>query len=72
MIAFDKEMKEEDFNMKFITFKQDKRFITVVVKKNLEEMTKLMEEYHPLVIDEISIDFEELFIIEVESRGYLK
>ena len=72
MIAFDSEMKEEDFNMKFITFKQDKRFITVVVKNNLEEMTKLMEEYHPLVIDEISIDFEELFVIEVESRGYIK
>lgn len=72
MIAFDKEMKEEDFNIKFITFKQDKRFITVVVKNDLEEMTKLMEKYHPLVIDEINIDFEELFIIEVESRGYLK
>ena len=72
MIAFGSEMKEEDFNIKFITFKQDKRFITVVVKNNVEEMTKLMEEYHPLVIDEINIDFEELFIIEVESRGYLK
>ena len=60
------------FNIKFITFKQDKRFITVVVKNSLEEMTKLMEEYHPLVIDEINIDFEELFIIEVESSGYIK
>jgi hypothetical protein len=25
-----------------------------------------------LIIDEIPIDFEELFIIEVESKGYLK
>ena len=31
-----------------------------------------IDKYNPLLIDEIPINFEELFIIEVESRGYLK
>ena len=37
-------------------------------KVRLEKIDK----YNPLLIDEIPINFEELFIIEVESRGYLK
>ena len=36
-----------------------------------DEMT-VVTEYNPLIIDEIPINFEELFIIEVENRGYLK
>ena len=28
--------------------------------------------FNTFIIDEINIDFEELFIIEVESRGYIK
>lgn len=72
MIAFQEEPKKEDFDIPFITYKQDKRIITVVVKNEYDEMVKLMEKHHPLVLDEIKIDFEELFIIEVESRGYLK
>ena len=73
MIAFAEEPDEDISKMKmFITCKQDKRIFTVVAKKPYEEVVKEFEHLHPLIIDEIPIDFEELFIIEVESRGYIK
>ena len=50
---------------------EDKRIIRVVVNEDIDEFTKKIEKYKPLIIDEIQIDFEELFIIQVESRGYL-
>jgi ABC-2 type transport system ATP-binding protein len=73
MIAFAEERDEDISKMKiFITCKQDKRIFTVVAKKPYEEVVKELEHLHPLIIDEIPINFEELFIIEVESRGYIK
>ncbi len=71
-IAFEKEMSEEDFDIKFKTFNKDGRIIKVVVKEDYNEFSKLINKYNPLLVDEIPIDFEELFIIEVESRAYLK
>lgn len=71
-VAFAKEYLQDDFEMEFITYNQDKRVIKVVVKDSIEEFSKKMAKFKPLIIDEIPIDFEELFIIEVESRGYLK
>ena len=71
-VAFEKVLKEEDFDIKFKTFSQDGRIIKVVVNEEYEEFTQMINKYNPLIIDEIPIDFEELFIIEVESRGYLK
>ena len=70
-IAFDYIPKEEDFDIEFISYKQDSRIIKVVVKEDFEEFSERMNQYKPLLIDEVSIDFEELFIIEVESRGYI-
>ena len=71
-VAFNKEMSKEDFeNITFVSYKQDKRIIRVVVKDDYETFTNKISKYNPLLIDEIAIDFEELFIIEVESRGYL-
>lgn len=71
-IAFNEEMKEEDFDISFKSFSKDGRVIKVVVKEDYESFKNLISKYNPLIIDEIGIDFEELFIIEVESRGYLK
>ena len=71
-IAFNEEMDQEDFDIEFKTFTKDGRIIKVVVKEDYDEFSKLISKYNPLLIDEIPIDFEELFIIEVESRGYLK
>lgn len=71
-IAFEKEMQKEDFEgIEFVSYVADKRIIKVVVKDDYDTFANKLSKYNPLLIDEISIDFEELFIIEVESRGYL-
>lgn len=70
-IAFENEPKKEDFDFEYISYQQDMRIIKVVVRDNIEEFSKKIEKYNPLLIDEIPIDFEELFIIEVENRGYI-
>ena len=71
-VAFNKEYDEEDFDLKFIKFSKDKRVIKVVSTLDYEEFLSKISNYEPLIIDEIPIDFEELFIIEVESKGYIK
>lgn len=71
-VVFSDIITEEQFDINFKNYQQEGRIIKVVVKEDLEQFTKSMEKYNPLIIDEIPIDFEELFIIEVESRGYLK
>ena len=71
-IAFEKVMNKEEFeDINFVSYQQDQRIIKVVVKEDYETFKEIISKYKPLIIDEISIDFEELFIIEVESRGYL-
>ncbi len=70
-VAFENIPDKERFDIEFKTYKQDSRIIKVVVKENYEEFSEKMKKFKPLLIDEIPIDFEELFIIEVESRGYM-
>jgi len=70
-VAFDKVMEKEDFDIEFISFAKDNRIVKVVVEDDLETFKEKIKKYNPLLIDEIAIDFEELFIIEVERRGYL-
>ena len=71
-VAFENIMNKDDFkDIEFVSFNQDQRIIKVVVKEDYETFKNKISKYNPLLIDEIAIDFEELFIIEVESRGYL-
>ena len=70
-VAFEHIVDKDDFDIDFISYQQDKRIIRVVVNEDIDEFTKKIEKYKPLIIDEIQIVFEELFIIQVESRGYL-
>lgn len=71
-IAFNEVMKKENFDIEFITYQQDGRVIKVVCELDIEEFSEKISKYNPLLIDEIQIDFEELFMIQVESRGYLE
>lgn len=70
-VAFDRVPKKDDFDIDFKSYYQDQRIIKVVVNEDYDTFFEKMKKYNPLIIDEIAIDFEELFIIEVESRGYM-
>ncbi len=70
-VAFEYIPNREDFDMSFISYHQDSRIIKVVVRDDFKIFEAKIKKFNPLLIDEIKIDFEELFIIQVESRGYL-
>lgn len=70
-VAFEVVPNKDDFLVDFISYQQDARIIKVVVKEEKEVFAEKIKQFKPLIIDEIKIDFEELFIIQVESRGYL-
>lgn len=71
-VAFEKQIDKELLDINFINYLEEGRVIKFVCDLSIEDLKKKIESFNPLIIDEIPIDFEELFIIEVESRGYLK
>ena len=71
-VAFLKELNVEEFNFEYVKINKVGRVIQFVSNDNFNEFRMKIENYNPLFIDQITIDFEESFIAEVESRGYLK
>lgn len=75
-LAFDVEMNKEKFVCLFgqhlVSYHAVGHIVIIIVA--LEEDSEVMKKLntlHPLLIDKLNIDFEELFIIEVENKGYL-
>lgn len=69
-LAYDVELDKEFFNeLNVLSFKKEGRVITLVVKDKLEEARQFLKKSNPILIDELPVTFEELFIYEVESRG---
>ena len=54
------------------TFSQEGKIIKLTFKGEQEKFLEEIKKYDPILIDQISVSFEDLFIEEVESRGYLK
>ena len=48
------------------------RVITVVVRGDKERIKETIAALKPLIMEEIPMDFEDMFIEEVTERGYLK
>ena len=71
-LAFDREVNKEDFtNLDVVSFSKIGRVVKIICVGEEEEIISKIKKYDPLIIDEIAIDFEELFIIEVERKGYM-
>lgn len=72
-LAFNKEVNElnfKDFDIR--SYKVEGRLIKIAIKGEKEKFLKHIEKFDPNFIDEINVSFEDLFIQEVEKRGYLK
>ncbi|MEE8806983.1 MAG: ABC transporter ATP-binding protein [Lactimicrobium sp.] len=68
--AFAKPMTKEDFkDFDLLHFSSEGRVCQLVIRGDREEVTAKLEEMHPLVLDVLQANFEELFIYELESRG---
>ncbi len=71
-IALPHEAKREDFPFECLSFEATGRVAKIVVRGDREETVKKIETLSPLFIEEIPVDFEELFLCEVKARGYLQ
>ena len=72
-LAFEDEKSKEYFeNLNIVSYNRLGRIVKIIVKGDTEENYQKIVALKPLVLDKLPIDFEELFIIEVESKGYLK
>ena len=71
-LAFSEEKDIKDFEgFDIASFNKVGRIIRIVIKGDEEEINEKLNAMNPILIDKIDIDFEELFIIEVEGKGYL-
>ena len=71
-LAFNKNISKEDLeNLNIVSYNKVGRVIKIVCEGEKEELETIIANLNPLFYDEIDIDFEELFIIEVERKGYM-
>ncbi len=61
--------KEAFAHLPLVSFSASSRFVTVVLKGESETMQRELETLNPLIMEEMPMDFEELFICEVEEGG---
>jgi ABC-2 type transport system ATP-binding protein len=70
-LAFVDDISEEAFaGLPAVSVEKTGRFVRVVLEGRAEEMKNLLEALGPAVIEQMPMDFEEMFIHEVEDRGY--
>ncbi|MFA5720264.1 MAG: ABC transporter ATP-binding protein [Acholeplasmataceae bacterium] len=72
-VAFKKEVSRKDFkDFDVKSYSVEGKIIKIAIKGNKDTFLKYIESFDPILIDEINVSFEDLFIKEVEARGYLK
>lgn len=57
-------------SMPTVSVEKTGRFVRIVLEGKAEEMKLLLEALNPAVVEQMPMDFEEMFIHEVEDRGY--
>ena len=69
--AFDEPVPRERFPFECLAFESEGRVVRFVVRGEREEIVSALKALSPIFVEEIKVDFEELFLCEVKSRGYL-
>ena len=68
-LAFSEEKGEEIFrNLPVVALEKSGRFFRVVLRGDAGKMLSELEGLSPLIVEEMDMDFEEMFIHEVEER----
>ena len=71
-IALSRHVTREDIPLDCLSFEAEGRVARFIVRCDREEVVRRLSALSPLFIEEIAVDFEELFICEVKGRGYLQ
>lgn len=70
--AFEGRILAETLGFECVSFSQTGRVVRLIARGDKEELLDKIRALNPIFVEEIEVDFEELFIGEVEARGYLK
>lgn len=69
-LAFTENFDEGIFSgLPCVSLEKSGRFVRIVLKGEAKKMLSALEELGPVIVEEMPMDFEELFIHEVEERG---
>ena len=71
-IAFNEKLNINDFPKVYKTIHQDERIIRIVSDLSMDDLNEKIKDLNPLFIDELSINFEEMFNAVIEEGGYLE
>lgn len=72
-LAFVNEISDATFaSLPVVSLERNGRFVRIVLEGQQAQMKSMLEALNPAVIEQMPMDFEEMFIHEVEGRGYLK
>ena len=69
--AFDEPVSREQLPFECLTFEQEGRVVRFVVRGEREAVIAALNALSPIFVEEVKVDFEELFLCEVKNRGYL-
>ena len=69
--ALEKEVRRGDIPFECLSFEAEGRVAKIIVRGEPEYILRMLEALHPLFVEEIAVDFEELFLCEVQKRGYM-
>lgn len=70
--AFDREVREVELGFGCMAFEQTGKVVRFITREDKEVVLEKLGFLNPIFVEEIEVDFEELFIGEVQSKGYLK
>ena len=69
-VVFAQEQDKEVFSdLDILHFEKEGRVCKLVIRGNEEDVTAKLNELKPVLMDVLQVNFEELFIYELESRG---
>ncbi len=71
-VALTRPPVREDFPFELLTFEASGRIARFIARGDKEEIVRRIEALSPLLVEELPVDFEELFLCEVRARGYLQ
>lgn len=70
-LAFQEEVEPSFFtSLDILSYKATSRVVSIVVKGNIEEITTYLQQKEPLLIEVLPVNLEEIFLYEMERRGY--
>ncbi len=72
-LAFLEEFGEDLFDgLPVVSLEKSGRFVRIVLKGDADKLSSKLEALSPVIMEQMPMDFEELFIHEVEERGHIR